>query len=386
VRKSIIAAVGATAVLAVAGGSVAAYAAKSKTVTVSVDGEVQKVHTLGTTVADALSENKIQVGERDLVAPSLDAKLEEGQEIAVEYGRRLTVTADGSKQNFWTTADSVNEALADLGLRYDGAQLSTSRSAPIGRQGLALVVRTPKTVQFVRQGKATPVRTTARTVQEAMTGARVGFDSNDRVTPALATPVHDGTRITIVRVDVKKVTKVLPIAFATRHTKSDSLLTGVVKTTTEGTPGRRSVAYVTTYLDGKLSGAKPVASKILTQPVTEVVTVGTKPKPAPQPVETLSRTEPAPTATRTSAPTLTSGTSAWDRIAACESGGNWHINTGNGYYGGLQFNHSTWIAYGGGAYASNAHLASKAQQIAIAEKVRADRGGYSAWPVCGKRA
>jgi resuscitation-promoting factor RpfB len=386
VRKSIIVAVGATAVLAVAGGS-AAYAAKSKTVTVSVDGEVQKVHTLGATVADALSENKIQVGERDLVAPSLNAELEEGQEIAVEYGRPLTVTADGSKKNFWTTADSVNEALADLGLRYDGAQLSTSRSAPIGRQGLALVVRTPKTVQFVRQGKAVTVRTTARTVQEAMTGARVGFDSNDRVTPALTTPVGDGTRITIVRVDVKKATKVLPIAFATERTKSDSLLTGVVKTTTKGVPGRRSVTSVTTYLDGKLSGAKPVASKVLTQPVTQVVTVGTKPKPVPQPVETLTRTqEPAPTPT--SAPTLTSAanTSAWDRIAACESGGNWRINTGNGYYGGLQFNHSTWIAYGGGAYASNAHLASKAQQIAIAEKVRADRGGYSAWPVCGKRA
>ena len=59
----------------------------------------------------------------------------------------------------------------------------------------------------------------------------------------------------------------------------------------------------------------------------------------------------------------------WDRIAQCESGGNWHINTGNGYYGGLQFSASTWQAYGGGAYASTADKASKSAQIAVATKV-----------------
>jgi len=77
--------------------------------------------------------------------------------------------------------------------------------------------------------------------------------------------------------------------------------------------------------------------------------------------------------------------STWDRVAACESGGNWAINTGNGFYGGLQFTHSTWIAYGGGAYASNANLASKSAQITVAEKVLASQGP-GAWPVCSVRA
>ncbi|GAB3487405.1 transglycosylase family protein [Flexivirga lutea] len=77
--------------------------------------------------------------------------------------------------------------------------------------------------------------------------------------------------------------------------------------------------------------------------------------------------------------------STWDRVAACESGGNWAINTGNGFYGGLQFTHSTWIAFGGGAYASNANLASKSAQITIAEKVLASQGP-GAWPVCSVRA
>lgn len=85
-----------------------------------------------------------------------------------------------------------------------------------------------------------------------------------------------------------------------------------------------------------------------------------------------------------SAPAAAGG-SVWDRIAACESGGNWAIDTGNGFYGGLQFTSSTWLAYGGGAYAPAANLASRAAQIAIAEKVQAGQG-WGAWPVCSIKA
>ncbi|GGR88134.1 transglycosylase [Streptomyces humidus] len=74
--------------------------------------------------------------------------------------------------------------------------------------------------------------------------------------------------------------------------------------------------------------------------------------------------------------------SEWDAVAQCESGGNWSINTGNGYYGGLQFSASTWAAYGGTQYAAQANQASKSQQISVAEKVLASQG-KGAWPVCG---
>ncbi|OIK25390.1 transglycosylase family protein [Streptomyces malaysiense] len=75
----------------------------------------------------------------------------------------------------------------------------------------------------------------------------------------------------------------------------------------------------------------------------------------------------------------------WDRIAQCESGGNWHINTGNGYYGGLQFSAHTWSAYGGGAYAPTADRASRGAQIAVATRVQRAQG-WGAWPVCSGRA
>jgi hypothetical protein len=77
--------------------------------------------------------------------------------------------------------------------------------------------------------------------------------------------------------------------------------------------------------------------------------------------------------------------SNWNAVAACESGGNWSTNTGNGYYGGLQFSHSTWIAYGGGAYAPNANGASSSAQISVAQRVLAGQGP-GAWPVCGRSA
>ena len=77
--------------------------------------------------------------------------------------------------------------------------------------------------------------------------------------------------------------------------------------------------------------------------------------------------------------------SVWDAVAQCESGGNWSINTGNGFYGGLQFTSSTWAAYGGTAYASRADLASRDQQIAIAQKVLVGQGP-GAWPVCSVKA
>ena len=72
----------------------------------------------------------------------------------------------------------------------------------------------------------------------------------------------------------------------------------------------------------------------------------------------------------------------WDPAAHCESGGNWHINTGNGFYGGLQFDYGTWLGAGGGVYAQRADLATRAQQIAIGSRVYAARGS-APWPACG---
>ena len=111
---------------------------------------------------------------------------------------------------------------------------------------------------------------------------------------------------------------------------------------------------------------------------------------APAAVKLEARFRPIPTQRPTPrpvtrvAPPVTSGDGVWDRLAQCESGGNWSINTGNGYYGGLQFGLGTWAGYGGTAYAARPDLATREQQIAVAERLRAARG-YAPWPACAAK-
>ena len=93
----------------------------------------------------------------------------------------------------------------------------------------------------------------------------------------------------------------------------------------------------------------------------------------------------APTTTSRPRPSVDDG-SVWDRLAQCEATGNWGISTGNGYYGGLQFDAGTWRAFGGSTYAALPSQASREEQIAVAEKVRDSRGGgYGAWPACSRK-
>jgi hypothetical protein len=105
------------------------------------------------------------------------------------------------------------------------------------------------------------------------------------------------------------------------------------------------------------------------------------PAPAPAPVAAPAAAPAAPGGAPAPAPAASGGVN-WSAIAACESGGNWSASTGNGFYGGLQFTQQTWMANGGGQYASSADQASPAQQIAVAQRVLASQG-IGAWPVCG---
>jgi Transglycosylase-like domain/LysM domain len=101
----------------------------------------------------------------------------------------------------------------------------------------------------------------------------------------------------------------------------------------------------------------------------------------PAPARAVS-SAPAAASTGTWSAPAPSGGVNWSAIAACESGGNWSISTGNGFYGGLQFTEGTWLANGGGQYAPSANLATPAEQIAVAGRVLASQG-IGAWPVCG---
>lgn len=355
----------ATVVVLAVAGTTMGYAALSKQVTLSLDGRSEQVTAMGGTVGDVLDSEGIEIGDHDVVAPGLDEKVSDGSHITVHFGRPLDLEVDGESHRYWVTATDVAGALGQIGKRFHGADLSTSRSGDIRREGLHLEVVTPKTLQVKLGAHKWSKRTvTALTVKDALKELGVKVQKHDETKPARKHELEDGDRI--VFTDVRVVRKHVDgesIDHGTIEREDSSMLQGDSEVVRAGKDGVRDVTYRLTFRNGDLVVRKVLRSHLVREPVDEIVKVGTK--------------EPAP------ATNYASGGTVWDRIAECESGGNWAANTGNGYYGGLQFNLSTWRSYGG---VSRPDLTSREYQISIAEKVRDASGGYGAWPVCGAQA
>jgi uncharacterized protein YabE (DUF348 family) len=264
----------------------------------------------------------------------------------------------------WTTATTVDDALNALTINLAGAELSTSRSSAIGRQGLTIVIGTQKEIILIDAGKKRTITTTGQTLADVLAAAKVKVDKDDKLSASPDARLVDGKKFIFTRVDVSSKTKKIKVDYDTVRKKSSKLKKGVNKIDTAGVRGVRAVTYEIVRHNGKIVKRDKIKSRLLSEPKTEVILVGTK----------------KPSTSKSSGGSTPSG-SVWDKLAQCESGGNWSINTGNGYYGGLQFSLSTWRAYGGSGLPSNA---SREQQIAIAKKVQAD-AGWGAWPACSRK-
>ena len=343
--RAIVPVIAGAAVLAVGGGSLA-YAGLRSDVTMAVDGRTSQITTSASTVGDLLAAQHITVGPHDVVAPSSSTELRDGTRVSVQFGRQVTVTVDGAPQTLWTTATDVGSAITALGLDVSGADLSTSRSATIGREGLAVSVATPKRVTVEAAGKKHSLTTTGATVGAALKAAGITPDADDEVTLPVTTTLTNGAKVRFTRVDVTTRTKRSDVDHKTVEQKTAKLELGKTQTKTPGKDGSMTTTYRVVAHDGKVVSRKVTRTVVTRKPVTKVVLVGTK--------------EPA-----------IANVGLWDKIAACESGGNWSINTGNGYYGGLQFSLATWRAFGGTGMPNQQ---SKATQIAVAERVRKGSG------------
>lgn len=375
---------------------VSGVVAMDKSVALSVDGEKSTVHAFGGTVGDVLDKQGIDIKKHDVVTPSVDTPVENDQTIVVRYGRKLTLTVDGQERTYWTTATTVGQALQELGIRGgEDAKLSASRSQSIGRQGLELKVNTPKDVTFVVAGKKSTETVTAGTVEAALKEADIAFDSDDELKPGADARLKDDMTVTLDRIERKTTTKKQSIPFETKIKKDSSVLEGTRTVEREGQNGSETLTLKITYENGDVVRTKETDSKVTAKPVAKIVVVGTKdkpepkpePEPAPQPSSSsTSSSSSSSSSSRSSTSSSSSSSSSsgagldlsraamWDRIAQCESTGNWSINSGNGYYGGLQFDIQTWLGAGGGDFAQRADLASRAEQITVANRVYADRG------------
>jgi resuscitation-promoting factor RpfB len=352
-------------VLAVGGG---VAAAANKSVTITVDGAPQQVSTFAGSVDGALDSAGITITQHDVVAPAADAEIADGSQIAVERGRLLTLTIDGQTREVWTTATTVEEALLELGQNPAALHLSADRTREIPLEGLALSADTVIDATVAVGAVApTAVQTLVATVGDLLAEQGVVVGPFDVVSLDATTPLRDGLAIAVTVVSKTTVTEQVDVPQPADQRVEDSALpSGTEDVTQQGSAGRDEVTVEVTTTNGTESGRTEVARTAIAAATPTIVTVGTGPA----------------TAGAVSAPVSTGSSGVnWDAIATCESTNNWSINTGNGYYGGLQFDIPTWNSAGGAAYAPRPDLATREEQIAVAETLYASRG-LSPW-ACG---
>lgn len=353
--------VAATLATLTVGGGVAV--AQHKTVTVDVDGELVTVGTMSSDVDGVLSAAGYSLGEHDVVAPAVGSDVHDGDTVVLRRGREVALTVDGQEWTVWTTALTVDEALDQFRLAGD-VHVSASRSQRLPLEGADLDVLTPRVVTLVDgAAAAAEVRLAAPTVGEFLAAHGAPLEQADTVAPAAETPLADGMEVTVTRGRVETRVLTEPVQPPEERIEDPSMNMSRTVVEDPGSPGVADVTYEVTTVNGVETGRSPVASTVTVPAQPRVVRVGAKPGTEVPPVQNGA---------------------TWDALAQCEATGNWAINTGNGYYGGVQFDQNTWERQGGLKYAPRADLATREEQIAIASRTQQTQG-WGAWPSCSSR-
>ncbi|NEW40907.1 DUF348 domain-containing protein [Nocardia cyriacigeorgica] len=334
-----------------------------KTVTVVVDGAKSSQTTMSRDVRGVLKAAGYEVTERDMVSPSPDSSVVDGGTITLNRAREIELTVDGKTELVWTTGRTAGAALEQLGIAND-AFVERGRSQGLALDGAALTVATPRTVA-VLDGTAAPVemRLAAPTVGDLLALAGAPLREHDVVEPSADTRLTDDMRITVTRKQIETRTETLPLAPPENVIEDPTMNMSRTVVENPGVPGLHDATFEITMVNGKEVARELVSSDVKVPAQPRTVRKGAKPGTEVPPVQNGD---------------------IWDALAKCEAGGNWRINTGNGYYGGIQFDQSTWARQGGLKYAPRADLATREEQIAIAEVTRA-RQGWGAWPSCTGR-
>ena len=354
-KKSVFVAANA-AVLVVLAGSTAAYAGLSKDVSVSLDGQATNIRTLSGTVASALASDGITLTPKDKI--KVDGKpasktdpIDDGAKVAVTFAKPVIVAVDGKAEKATVHDQTVGDVLDRFGVKPSAkAFVSDDASKRLSRAGTRIVVSNPKDLTIEADGKTETLTSTAPTVGAVLKEAGVELDGNDEVEPAVGELLADGDQVKVTRIELAKKTEVVDVEQPVRYKDDKTMEKGTTKVLDPGQEGRVRERVLVTEADGRERSRLVLDSAQLAEPETRIVARGTAPAPA----------EPV---------------GVWDKIAACESGGNWQINTGNGYYGGLQFSAATWKSVGGPGLP---HEHSREVQIKYAKILQA-RSGWGQW-------
>jgi resuscitation-promoting factor RpfB len=364
VRRSARLVAQATVLAAVVSGTVA-YVHRATNVVLVLDGRVSTVQTVADDIRGLLAEEGVTVGPHDDVTPGLDLPLRPEQRVVVRFARPLRVTVDGVPRTHWTTALTVADALTSAGIRSDdGAALSASRSEPLGRDGLDLVLSHPKQVTLVADGRTRQVTTTAPTVAHLLGEQGVAPRPGDQLSVLPTSPVVDGLVVALSRIERRRVTVIETIPSLTVTRSSTGLGRGERRVAVTGRSGSRRTLYEIVLADGRPTSRTALSAVVVRPAVARVVEVGSG-------TAGSSRTDGG------SVPGV-DGLN-WRALARCESGGNPGAVNPAGYYGLFQFSRGTWRSVGGSGLPSQA---SASEQLYRA-KLLFRRGGARQWG-CGR--
>lgn len=369
-RKVLLVAAAATIGLLAVGGGTAASLAKH--VTITVDGQQQQVTTLAGSVQGALSAAGLQTRAHDVIAPAADSQISDGSQIALERARLLTLTINGQERDVWTTANTVQDALRQLGQDPNALALSADRSREIPLDGLAVTANALRTVSVSDAGAApVAVSTGAATVADVLADQGVTLAATDTVAPALTTPVTDGIQIAITRVAVTTLTDTIAVAPADQPVDDPALDKGTAVVAVAGTPGAQQVVTQVTTVNGAETARQEISRTTVTEATPNQVHVGSK--------STLDVQ-----GSRVFFHDTEFGVN-WDGLAYCEATNNPNaVNNPSGYlstYGLFQFDLPTWASVGG---SGNPGDATPEEQLVRAKLLFQSRG-LEPW-LCGYAA
>ncbi len=280
------------------GGTASWAAADGKIVDLRVDGQDHRVHTSATDVRGVLAAAHVAVGVHDLIAPDPASPVDSGAEIVVRRGHLLHLAVNGKNRDVWVNADSVDEALGQLGYGTQNL-VSVSRSTRLDASATSVAVTLPKQIVFEVDGKTIPVLSFGPTVRRALDQVHLRLAAHDVISAAVTSALRDREVITIQRVVYKYNVQQQQVDYGSVRQDDPNRLVGNDVVATTGSNGLQNVTYQLRYVDGKLAGKVLYRSDTVRPVVDRQVLVGTKPKPRPAPVQVAPQVSSAPVASGT---------------------------------------------------------------------------------------
>lgn len=242
-------------------------------VTVDVDGEQISVRTRADTVAGVLREEDVVIDAHDRVTPPLEDDVDDGVDITVERAQPLTLELNGALRTVWTTGDTVEDVLDELGLVAD--EITPAPATPLTDAGM-VVLKNSVDVEISVAGDDRQVMTTSGTVRELLDELEVEVDADDVVEPPPGTELTDGLDITVSRIDSEAAVEDIAIPFDTERRDDPSLERGQIRTIQEGQSGLERIEYELVRRDGEVVERSVESRELVREPVTRILAVGTK--------------------------------------------------------------------------------------------------------------